>query len=70
MEQLTKALYNGKAMVLSSIKKDDVRYVSRIITSNICASSKSDELSTRFIYAAYKIVVDKEQVNLSEILRI
>lgn len=61
-------MYNGKAMILSTIKQDDVRYVIRIIASNICASSKEDELSAGFIYAAYKIVVDKEQVNLCEIL--
>ena len=56
-------------MVISSIKKDDVRFLSRIITYLVCASSKIDELSTRFICAAYKMCVEKEQVNLNEILR-
>ena len=68
-ESYTKAMYNGKAMVISTIKQDDVRFLSRIISYSICASLKIDELSTKFIYASYKICVEKEQVNLSEILR-
>ena len=56
-------------MVINTIKKDDVRFLSRIIAYSICASSKIDKLSVRFIYVAYKICIKKEQVNLSEILR-
>ena len=69
VESYTKVVYNGKAMVISSIKQDDVRFLSRIIAYSVCASSKIDELSARFMYAAYKICVEKEQVNLNEILR-
>ena len=69
VESYTKEIYNGKAMVINTIQKDDVRFLSRIIAYSICASSKIDEFSARFIYAAYKICIEKEQVNLSEILR-
>lgn len=69
VERYTKAIYNGKAMVIRTIKQDDVRFLSRIITYSICASSKIDELLVGFIYETYKICVEKEQVNLSEILR-
>ena len=65
----TKAIYNGKAMVINTIEQDDVIFLCRIIAYSICASSKIDELSAGFIYASYKIFVEKEQVNLSEILR-
>ena len=56
-------------MVINTIKQDDVKFLSRIIAYSICASSKIDELLARFIYVAYKICVEKEQVNLSEIPR-
>ena len=56
----TKEKYNGKAMVISSIKWDDVRFLSRIITYSVCAISKIDELSARFIHVAHKICVEKE----------
>lgn len=69
VESYSKAMYNGKAMVINTIKQDDVRLLSRIIAYSICVRSKIDELSTKFIYATYKICVEKEQVNLSEILR-
>ena len=52
-----------------SLKKYDVIFLSRIIAYSICESSKIDELSAKFIYVAYKICIEKEQVNLSEILR-
>ena len=65
----TKAIYNGNAMVINKIKQDDVRFLSRIIAYFVCASFKIDELSARFIYATYKKCVEKEQVNLCEILR-
>ena len=69
VESYAKVVYNGKAMVTSAIKQDDVRFLSIIIAYSICASSKIDKMLGRFIYAAYKICVEKEQVNLSEILR-
>ena len=69
VESYTKVVYNGKAVVIGSIKKDDVIFLSRIISYLVCASSKIDELSVGFIYATYKMCVEKEQVNLSEILR-
>ena len=69
VENYTKAVYNWKAMVISTIKKDDVRFLSRIIVYSVCISLKIDELSAGFIYAAYKICVENEQVNLSEIMR-
>ena len=69
VESFTKVVYNGKAMVISTIKQDGVRFLSRIIAYSICTSSKRDKLSAGFIYAAYKICVEKEQVNLSEIIR-
>ena len=56
--------------MISTIRQHDVRFLSRIIAYSICASSKSDEFSTSFIYAAYKIYIEKEQVQLSEILRV
>ena len=46
-----------------------MRFLSKIIAYLVCASSKIDELSAGFIYAAYKMCVEKEKVNLSEILR-
>ena len=67
VKSYTKTIYNRKAMVINSIKQDDV-FLSKIIGYSFCASSKIDELSVGFIYAAYKICVEKEQVNLSEIL--
>ena len=69
VESYTKVVYNGKAMVISSIKQDDVTFLSKIIAYSVCASSKIDEISIGFIYATYKMCVEKEQVNLSEILR-
>ena len=69
VENYTKVVYNGKAMVISTIKKNDVIFLSRIISYSICASSKIDELLAGLIYAAYKICIEKEQVNLTEILR-
>ena len=57
VESYTKEVYNGKAMVISTIKQDNVRFLSRIIAYSICASSNIDELSTRFIYVDYKICV-------------
>ena len=69
VESYKKVVYNGKAMVINTIKQDDVRFMSRIIAYSICESSKIDELSTGFIYAIYKICVENEQVSLSEILR-
>ena len=68
VESYTKVVYNGKAMVINTIKQDDVRFLSRTIAYSIRASLKIDELSIRFIYATYKICVEKEQVNLNEIL--
>ena len=70
VESYTKEIYNGKAMVISTIKQDDVRFLSRIISYSVCASSKIDELSGKFIYVAYKICAEKEQVNLSKIMRV
>ena len=70
VESYTKIVYNGKAMVINTIKQDDGRFIRRIISYSICASSKMDELLTGFIYATYKICVEKEQVNLSKILRV
>ena len=61
VENYTKAIYNGKAMVINSIKQDDVRFLSRIIAYLVCSSSKIDELLAGFIYATYKICVEKEQ---------
>ena len=54
-------------MVINTINQDDVRFLRIIIAYSICESS--NELSVGFIYVAYKICVEKEQVNLSEILR-
>ena len=39
VESYTKAVYNGKAIIISSIKKDDLIFLSRIISYLICASS-------------------------------
>lgn len=69
VEIYKKVVYNRKAIVIITIKQDGVRFFSRIIAYSICASSKIDELLAKFIYAAYKICVEKEKVNLSEILR-
>ena len=69
VKSYTKVVYNRKAMVITTIKKYDVRFLSRIISYSVCASSNIDELSVGFIYATCKICVEKEQVNLSEILR-
>ena len=51
VESYTKVVYNGKAMVINTIKQDDVRFLSRIIAYSICASSKINELLVGFIYA-------------------
>lgn len=70
VEQFTKVVCNTqKITIMSTIKQDDVRFVSRIIAVGICASSRIDELSARFIHASYNIVVEKEQVNLCDILQ-
>ena len=69
VESYAKVVYNGNFMVISTIKKDDVRFLSRIITYSICASSRIDELSVKFIYTTYKICIEKEQVNLNQIMR-
>ena len=69
MGNYTKVFYNGKAMVINTIKQDDIRFLSRIIAYSVCASQRIDELLAGFIYVAYKICVEQEQVNLSEILR-
>ena len=63
-ESYTKVAYNGKAMVISTIKQDDVRFLRRIIACSICVSFKINELSVGFIYAAYKICVEKNKLNL------
>ena len=60
VELNTKAIYNGKAMVINTIRQHDVRFLSRIIAYSICASSKSDELLVGFIYSTYKIFIVKE----------
>lgn len=70
VENYTKAFYNDKAMMINTIQQYDVCFLTRIIAYSLCASSKNDELSAGFIYVAYKICVEKEQVNLSEILRV
>lgn len=49
VEGYTKVVYNGKTMVISSIKKDDMRFTSRIISYLVCASSKIDGLLVGFI---------------------
>ena len=36
VESYTKAMYNGKAMVINTIKQDDVRFLSRIISFFWC----------------------------------
>lgn len=56
-------------MVISSIKQDDMRFIRIKIACLVFAGSKIDEISIGFIYVAYKICVEKEQVNLSGILR-
>ena len=63
VESYTKSVYNGKEMVISTIRQHDVRFLSKILAYSICASSKSDELLAGFIYVAYKICFEKEQVN-------
>ena len=57
VESYTKAVYNGKAMVINTIKQDDVIFLSRIISYSICASSKIDKFFVGFFYAAYKLCV-------------
>lgn len=57
-------------MVINTIKQHDVRFLRRVIVSSIYAISKIAKLSAGFIYASYKICVEKEQVNISEILRV
>ena len=69
VESYTKGVYNGKTMVINIVKQDDVRFLSRIIAYSICGSSKIDGRLARFIYATYKLWIEKEQVNLSEIMR-
>lgn len=64
VESYIKAIYNGKAMVINTIRQHDVRFLSRIITNSICACFNSDELLEDVIYIAYKICVEKEQVDL------
>ena len=44
VENYTKAVYNGKAMVINTIKQDDVRFLSRIIAYVVCATSETDEM--------------------------
>ena len=51
LESYTKEVYNGKAMLINSIKQNAMRFLTRIIAYSVCASSKNDKLSTGFIYA-------------------
>ena len=60
VESYTKVVYNGKAMMINTIRQHEVIFLSRIIAYSIYASSKSDELSTDFIYVAHKIFIEKE----------
>ena len=69
VDSYTTTIYNGNSMMIRTIKQDDVRFLTRIITYSICASLKIDEFLVGFIYAAYRICVEKEQVDLSEIIR-
>ena len=65
----TKSFYNGRGIVISKIKLDDVKFLSGIIAARMCYSSKEDDMAAGFIQVAYKICVDREKVNLCEILR-
>lgn len=66
----TKSTYNGREIVISQIKKDDVRFVKKIIATKLCSSSRDDGLVARFVHVTYKVCVEKVQVNSCEILRI
>ena len=65
----TKILYKGKGMVINKVRQHDGIFISRIISTRICYGSREDDMAFGFIQEAYKICVDKEKVNLCEILR-
>lgn len=65
----TKTKWNGRSMMLSLIKQDDVRFISKILAYQMNSSSREDEVSAGFINAVYKMCVDKVEVNLCEILK-
>lgn len=60
MIENTKSTYNGRGIIISQIKKDDVtfvRFVSKMISTKLYSSSSDDELAARFVHASYKLCV-------------
>ncbi len=65
----TKSIYNGRGIIITKIKQDDVRFVSRIIATKICSISREHDMEVGLIHATYKLCIEREKVNLSKILR-
>ena len=62
--------YNGRGIVISKIKKDDVRYLCKFLTTKFCGSSREDDMAAGMVHVAYLMCIEKKQVDLCEILRI
>lgn len=61
--------YNGRGIVISKIKQDDVIFFRKTMTSKMCSSSREDDVAIGFVHVVYMIHVDKSKVKLCEILR-
>lgn len=66
----TKSSYNGRGIVIRKIIQDDVRYVSKILTSKFCANYREDDMAAGMVHTTYLMCVEKVQVDKCEILRI
>ena len=58
MLENTKSEYNERCIMISKIKKHDVKFINRIIASKICLISREDDMVARFIHASYKICIE------------
>ena len=66
----TGSSYNGRGIVITKIRQDDVRYLCKILTTKFCANSREDDMAVGLVHAAYLMCVEKKKIDLCEILRI
>lgn len=62
--------YNGRGIVISKIKQDDVRYLCKILTTKFCTNSREDDMVASMVHITYLMCVDKVPIDMYEILRI
>lgn len=58
----TKSTNNDICIVITQIKQDDVRFLSKIISTKFYSNSREDDLIARFMHTTYKLCVEKTQV--------